>query len=102
VESPARHRYDVVECSVIGHVRYGLLIESRDGESGFVDRAHITDRPGESWPAVGQPLRCVVLGYTKEGRLRAAATPLYVEMIAAADDPAAAANTWSLLAGRTG
>lgn len=95
MESPARRRYDIVHCSVVGHAHYGLLVESQDGERGFVDRAHITDKPGEPWPATGRQLRCVVLGYTKDNRLRAAATPSYVETVAAADDPAAAANAGS-------
>jgi hypothetical protein len=94
MDSRARRRYDVVRCSVVGHVHYGLLIESADGERGFVDSADITDRPGEPWPAIGQQLMCVVLGYTKEGRLRGAARPLYAEMIAAADDPDRAAQEY--------
>lgn len=100
MESPARRRYDIVHCSVVGHAQYGLLIESEDGERGFVDSSYVTDTPGEAWPAVGQRLRCVVLGYTNNGRLRAAATPLYVEMLAAADDPVTAVQEWSSLTGR--
>lgn len=100
MEPQARRRYDVVHCSVVGHAQYGLLVESEDGEHGFVDSSYITDTPGEPWPAVGRRLRCVVLGYTKEGRLRAAATPLYVEMVAAADDPVTAVDEWSQLTGR--
>ncbi|MEV8443909.1 hypothetical protein AB0425_41600 [Actinosynnema sp. NPDC051121] len=100
MEAHARRRYEVVHCSVVGHAGYGLLVESEDGERGYVDSSHITDEPGEPWPAVGRRLPCVVLGYTKEGRLRAATTPLYVEMVAAADDPAAAVEEWSLLTGR--
>ncbi|MFD8494902.1 hypothetical protein [Amycolatopsis sp. NPDC059657] len=98
--SPARRRYDVIDCSVVGQAHYGLLIESEDGERGFVDRAHISDDPGEPWPVVGQRLRCVVLGYTNDGRLRAASTPTYVEMVATAEDPALAAARWSSLTGR--
>lgn len=100
MEPQARRRYDVVHCSVVGHARYGLLVESEDGEHGFVDSSYITDKPGEPWPAVGRRLRCVVLGYTKDDRLRVAATPLYVEMVAAADDPVTAVDEWSLLTGR--
>ncbi|QIS10145.1 hypothetical protein [Nocardia arthritidis] len=100
MEPQARVRYEVVRCSVYGHAPYGLLIESEDGERGFVDSSYITDNPGEPWPAVGQQLRCVVLCYTGDGRLCAAAIPLYVEMVAAADDPAAAADQWGSLTGR--
>ena len=94
MEPPARRRYDIVHCTVTGHVHYGLLVESQDGERGFVDSSYIADKPGEPWPEVGQQLRCVVLGYTKENRLRVGATPSYVEMLAAADDPATAAKAW--------
>ncbi|MGW6448601.1 hypothetical protein [Lentzea sp. NPDC055074] len=99
MEIQARSRYDIVHCLVTGRVRYGLLIESEDGERGFVDSSYITDQPGEPWPELGQRLRCIVLGYAKDGRLRAAATPLCVEMVASADDPVAAVERWSVLAG---
>ncbi|RAS68448.1 hypothetical protein C8D87_102513 [Lentzea atacamensis] len=100
MKSQARNRYDVVHCLVIGHVQYGLLIESEDGERGFVDSSYVTDQPGEPWPEVGRRLRCLVLGYANDGRLRAATTPLCVEMVAAADDPVAAVKRWIVLAGR--
>lgn len=100
MEIQARSRYDIVHCLVIGHARYGILIESEDSELGFVDSSYITDQPGEPWPEVGQRLRCMVLGYAKDGKLRVAATPLCVEMVAASDDPAAAVERWSVLAGR--
>lgn len=102
MEPQAHARYEVVQCSVNGHAPYGLLIESEDGERGFVDSSYITDNPGEPWPVIGQQLRCVVLGYTRGGRLRVAATPRYVEMVAAAGDPAAANDQWSSRTGRTG
>jgi hypothetical protein len=97
MKSPARRRYDVVRCSVVGRVHYGLLIESADGERGYVDSADITDQPGEPWPEIGQQLPCVVLGYTKEGRLRAAARPLYVEIVATADDRVAAVEWYATM-----
>jgi hypothetical protein len=100
MESQARNRYDVIHCSVVGHKHYGLLIESEDGERGFVDGIDITDKPGEPWPAVGQRLRCVVLGYARDGRLRAAAKPLYVEIVDGVDDPLAAIAEWSLRTGK--
>jgi hypothetical protein len=52
-----RCRYDIVDCVVLGHGPYGLLIESEDGERGFVDSSYITDTPGEPWPEKGQRLR---------------------------------------------
>lgn len=94
VDSHKRRRYDVVSCSVVGHARYGLLIESEDGEQGYVGSGEISDKPGEPWPPVGERLRCVVLGYAKGDRLRGAATPSYVAKIATAEDPAAAADEW--------
>ncbi|WP_409496694.1 hypothetical protein [Amycolatopsis sp. cmx-11-12] len=94
-EIQARKRYDLVRCTVVGHVHYGLLIETEDGERGFVDSSYITDGIGEPWPAVGQQLRCVVLGYARRGnRIRVAATPSYVDALAAAEDGAAAAKAW--------
>lgn len=100
MDSGARRRYDIVHCTVVGHVRYGLLIESEDGERGYVDSSYITDRPGEPWPEVGLQLRCVVLGYTRDGRLRVAATPTYVDVLAPTGDPVAAVDQWRSLNGR--
>jgi hypothetical protein len=97
MDSPARCRYDMVHGSVVGHVRYGLLIESEDGERGFVDSSYISDGPGEAWPEVGRRLRCVVLGYTREGRLRVAATPTYVDVMASTGDSVAAWEQWRSL-----
>jgi hypothetical protein len=94
VESPVRGRYDVVPCTVTGHVRYGLLIESEDGERGYVDSAYVTDKPGEPWPAVGDQVRAVVLNYVQGGRLRVATSPTYVEQLIATGDPVAAADAW--------
>ena len=47
MESHARRRFNIVHCSVVGHAQYGLLIESEDGERGFVDSSYVTDTPGE-------------------------------------------------------
>lgn len=90
MDPQARCRYDLVHCSVVGHARYGLLIESEDGARGFVDSSYVSDRPGEPWPEVGRRLRCVVLGYTRDGRLRVAATPTYVDVMASTGDAVAA------------
>jgi hypothetical protein len=49
---------------------------------------------------MGHEMRCVVLGYVKDGRLRVAATPMYIEMVAVADEPVAAVKRWSVLTGR--
>jgi hypothetical protein len=50
-----RRMYDVVLCTVVGHVRYGLLIESEDGERGFAGSAYINDLPRQAWPASSSP-----------------------------------------------
>jgi hypothetical protein len=59
-----------------------------------VDSADIRDRPGEPWPEAGRRLRCVALGYTREGRLRVAANPTYVEVVESTGDPVAAYALW--------
>lgn len=97
MDTPARRRYDIVHCSVVGHAPYGLLIESEDGERGFVDSSYISDRPGEPWPEVGRRLQCVVLGQTRDGRLRVAATPTYVDVVALTGDAIAAYEQWRSL-----
>jgi len=79
----ARKRFDPVECVVVGHIHYGLLIESEDGERGFVDRMYIGGAPGTPWPAVGTVLPCVVIGYTRRfNRLRVATMASYLKATA--------------------
>jgi hypothetical protein len=91
----------VVLCTVIGHVHYGPLIESEDGEQGYVDSTYVTDKPDEPWPAVGDQVRCVVLNYVQGGRLRVAASPTYVGGMIATGDPVASADAWRQQRDRT-
>jgi hypothetical protein len=94
-------RYDVVECVVTKYLPYGLAVRSVHGESGFVDSGDIADSAvsSEDWPMIGARLDCVVLGYTNEGRLRAAAAAGYVRLIRALDEPAVRLREWSAICG---
>jgi hypothetical protein len=90
-------RYDVVVCGVSGHQPYGLVIQVGDGPRGYIDSADIADEPvsADRWPAVGEALPCVVLGYTRDGGVRACSSPSYVAFIEGVSDPHRAISTWT-------
>lgn len=95
----SRPRYSLVTCTVASHQPYGLAIRSDSGEAGFVDRAEIADNavPSDGWPAVGEPVVGVVLGYTNDERLRVSARPSDVSLVRSVADPAAALREWAKL-----
>lgn len=88
-------RYALLEVTVQAHARYGLVVRSAAGEDGFVDSDYIADQPvpPEDWPAVGTHLWGVVLGHTRDGRLRLCTAPKYVA-VARSADMAAVMGRW--------
>jgi hypothetical protein len=76
-------RYSVITCDVTGRLHYGLLVRAvESGEAGYIDRAELGNSPltEEEWPVDGTSLRCVVLGYTRDGRLRLSSKPRDVSL----------------------
>lgn len=65
-------RGDEVEFVVTGAQHYGVLIETRAGEKGWVEEEYLsaTKLARGDWPQVGERLRGLVLGYTDDGRIR--------------------------------
>lgn len=94
-----RSRYSLVICTVASHQPYGLVVRSSSGEAGFVDSADIADGlvPRDSWPAVGEHVDGVVLGYTNDQRLRVSARPADVSLVRSVTDPAVALQAWTEL-----
>jgi hypothetical protein len=84
-----RARYALVDVTVVAHARFGLVVETADGERGWVEDDLIHDNRDRSaaWPAVGATLTTVVMGYTADGRIRFAARPADVRYAKAARDP---------------
>jgi hypothetical protein len=67
-------RGDEVEFIVTGAQPYGILVETVDGERGWVEDDAIAEGPvlpRSDWPQPGERLRGLVLGYTRDGRIRA-------------------------------
>ena len=89
-------RYAVVDSTVVGHQRYGVLVRSDSGRPGFIDRADLADGPAppHEWPAIGDRVRAVVLGPTRTGRLRLCTRPSYLALIGSVTDPAVALAEW--------
>ncbi len=67
-------RGEEVNFTVTGAQHYGVLIRTDSGERGWIESDYVSDvRPGrDEWPGVGTALRGLVLGYTKDGRIRIA------------------------------
>ena len=78
-----RERFEVIRCVVVGSAPYGVLVETSDGEEGWVEAEYLDHGPVDPtrWPFPGTHLDAVVLGYANDGRIRVASTPAYVEMI---------------------
>lgn len=83
-------RWDVIDATVTGWAHYGVLIETDDGQHGFV---HFTYVNPPAWPEPGERVRGVVLGVEHLG-VRLAVMRGYVEAIEGAENPAAAARAW--------
>lgn len=65
-------RYSTVTCTVTAHRSYGLIVAVEGDGPGFVDLGYISHNPvtADAWPHVGEERRGVVLGVTRDGRLR--------------------------------
>lgn len=68
-------KYAIVRGTVSGRQHYGALVTLASGDRGFVDADHLSDtaegeRPSAEWPEPGRTLEAVVLGTTKDGRVR--------------------------------
>jgi hypothetical protein len=62
MKSAQPRRWEVVNYRVTGQARYGLVIESEDGERGCVDTSDITDAVAQARPpldAADGPLAAV-------------------------------------------
>src|SRR5689334_12700076 len=89
-------KYAVVECIVVRHQHYGLMVQLGTGDKGFVDQLEIADFPmqADEWPAVGDRIRAVVLGSNQDGRLRLSARRRDIVLIESSMDPASALEEW--------
>jgi predicted RNA-binding protein with RPS1 domain len=90
-------RYSLVELEVTGHQPFGVLVKTDDGARGFVDQADISDVPigRDDWPAVGHRATGVVLGVTRQGKLRASLRPADVGLVKGVDDAQSAFTEWA-------
>ncbi|MFE0592568.1 hypothetical protein [Micromonospora echinospora] len=97
--SDVKHpEYSLVECRVVRHRHYGLVMRVVPDESpGYVDRIEISDEPSvptERWPGVGDVIPCVVLGHRRDGRLRLSCRPRDVAYASDVSDLEAALTLW--------
>jgi hypothetical protein len=95
IEGGLPSRYDLIECEVVGHQHYGVLFRTVAGRPGYIDLADVYDEPWRrDWPPVGALLKCVVLGLTSDGRIRAASCESLVGLVEEVPDPGQALSEW--------
>jgi predicted RNA-binding protein with RPS1 domain len=65
-------RGDEIDVVVTGTQHYGVLVETNDGEKGWIESEYLSGLVLEprDWPPVGTVLRGLVLGRTRDGRIR--------------------------------
>jgi hypothetical protein len=68
-------KYAIVRGTVSGRQQYGALITLESGDRGFVDVGYLADtaegvQSGAEWPEMGLTVEAVVLGTTRDGRVR--------------------------------
>jgi hypothetical protein len=74
------------------------MVETASGERGWVDADDIADEVvAGDWPAVGTTVAGVVLGYTRDGRVRLATRPGYVKYVRESGDPGNGLVAWERL-----
>lgn len=91
-------KYSLVECRIVRHQHYGLVVRTVPGDRpGFIDESAISDQPYapmSDWPGVGETLLCVVLGGSRDGRTRLSSRPRDVALARAVVDVEAALLVW--------
>jgi hypothetical protein len=92
-------KYAIVEATVVGHAKYGLLVETDSGQRGLVEDDHIDDSipPPAEWPPVGSIVVGVVVGYHRDGRVRLVTKPNYLEYVRRSVAPERAHQEWARL-----
>jgi hypothetical protein len=88
--------YALIECRVVSHQRYGLVIRTAGGTRGYIDRGDIADGPirADRWPTVGENLTCVVVAHRRDGRFQGSSRRRDIAFVGAVDDPRAALAAW--------
>ncbi|HEX5492980.1 MAG TPA: hypothetical protein VFX70_00215 [Mycobacteriales bacterium] len=89
-------RYDLVDCEIIGHHSYGILLRTSEGLTGFADLSDIFDAPTsrDEWPPIGTRMTGVVLGENRSGRVRVSTRTLDVALAREVADPEQALSEW--------
>src|SRR3954469_11629986 len=93
----AFERFEVVTCTVIKHVSYGLLVELTSGQRGWIERDAIReDRLTDptTWPMPGTRLEAVLVEFVRDGRARLCSIPSYVEVVRRIHEPYLAIREW--------
>lgn len=92
-------KYTIVEVTVVGQARYGLVVETASGQRGLVEDDHIDDHisPSAEWPPVGSTVVGVVVGYHRDGRVRLVTKPSYLTYVRRSVAPERAHHEWARL-----
>ncbi|WP_329787841.1 hypothetical protein V1227_24415 [Lentzea sp. DG1S-22] len=90
-------RYDLLQATVTGHQAYGLVLSTEDGLRAFIEDAYVADGPinRDDWPEVGAELTAMVLGATRDERLRLSSRASDLELVRSVPDVSAAMGAWA-------
>jgi hypothetical protein len=63
-------RNDIIDCVVVGHARWGVLIRTPSDEPGWIEPDYLDDKRAlqQDWPRVGTVVTAVALDSTGDGR----------------------------------
>jgi predicted RNA-binding protein with RPS1 domain len=90
-------KYAIVTCMVTSRPDFGIFVEEIGSrQAGFVDTTDMADSVDQfsGPPETGDNIRAVVLGRTRDGRLRLSMRPRDLKLVAALHDPEAAFLEW--------
>ena len=92
-------KYAIVRGTVSGRQQYGALITLESGDRGFVDASYLVDTaegalPGPEWPEMGRTVEAVVLGTTRDGRVRLTTRDSDLALARSASNLAGAFEVW--------
>lgn len=96
MESDRLQRYAVVSGTVVSHPHYGVFLTTDAGDRAFVDSDYVADGDvrRDEWPQPGERVRGMVLGVTRDGRVRLTTRQSDLDLVDECVDASRAMAAW--------
>ncbi|MFS8101787.1 hypothetical protein LFM09_32130 [Lentzea alba] len=96
MESERLRRYAVVSGTVVSHPPYGIFLTTDTGDRAFIDSDYVADGGvrRDEWPQPGERVRGMVLGVTRDGRVRLSTRQSDVDLVDEGVDASRAMAAW--------